>query len=109
MVALHVEIDEGQGAGAVAAQHPVGPAAEAGLVALDPRLDGDDRVGPVARIEGADRGRGAAVDEPHRQMPQQVDDQRARRLLDQAAELRPDAGQHRHRREQRVEKGGAHG
>ncbi len=86
----------------------VGPAAEPRLVPFDPDLDGDHRVRPVARVERTERRRRAAVDQPDRQMPQQVDDERAGGALDQAAELRPDAGQCRHRREEPVEKGGAH-
>src|SRR4051795_782574 len=75
---------------------------------LDPRLDGDDRVGPVARVQLADRRRGGAVDDAGRQMPQQIDDIEAGGALDQLGERRPDAGQHRYRREKPVENGGTH-
>ena len=110
IVALHVEIDEHQGAGRIADKHPIGSASVAGLMALYLGLDSDDGIGgPIAGMERTDRGRCAAVDQPRRQVPQEIDDIGPGRTLDEAAKLRPDAGQHRHRREQPVERSGAHG
>ena len=88
--------------------HPVGAAAETGLVTLDPDLQRDDGVGPVAWVELADPWRGTAIDNTRWEMPQQIHDEGAGGALDQAPELRPDAGQDRNRRKQPVEKGGTH-
>ena len=76
----------------------------AGLVRLDAHRDGHDLVG----LQFLDRRRGAAVDDAARQVPQEVDDERTGQALEQLAELRADAGERRHRREQRVEDGGTH-
>ena len=108
LIASGAEIDQRQGAGAVRAMHPVGAAAETGLVTLDPDLQRDDGVGPVAWVELADRRRGTAIDNTRWKMPQQIDDEGAGGALDQAPELRPDPGQDRNRRKQPVEKGGTH-
>ena len=109
LVALSVEIDQHQGAAAVRDKHPRRTPPDARLVALDLGLHGDDRsLRPVARMQRSDGRRGAAIDEAHWQVPQQIDDIGAGGALDEPAELRPDAGQHRHRREQPVEKGGTH-
>ena len=105
IVAFDVEIDERQDAGVVGAHHPVGAPAHAGLVRLDPDLEGHDAVG----FERRDRRRGAAVDDARRQVPQQIDDERPRQPLEQAPELRPDAGERRHRRKEPVEDGGTQG
>ena len=104
LIALHIKINEGQRAGAVCAQHAVGPAPEARLVRLDAHRDCRDAVG----LERADGRRGAAVDDAARQMPDKVEDERAGEALEQLGRLRADAGQRRHRRKQLVEDGGTH-
>ncbi len=110
VVALDVEIDQHQRARRIADEHPIGPPPNPGLVTFDLGLDRNDRAGrPIARVERADLRRGAAVDDPRRQVPQQIDDIGAGGALDEAPELRPDAGQCRHRGEERVEEGGTHG
>ena len=112
IILARVEIGDGQRVGVVAGVDIVGrarPVRRRRPVAIDG--DGD-------RHHGIGRDRGelwliAAVDEAGRQMKQKIDD--ARRLAvaaDQAREqllqLRPDAGQRRERREQRIEHWGAH-
>ncbi len=73
------------------------------------RLDRHDRV----RDRIADLGAGAPVDSRLRQVEQDIDHPRPLRLVEQAIEqlrvLRPDPRQRAGRREQRVEKRGAHG
>src|SRR5712671_7373865 len=100
MVAFDAEIYQAQRAGAVGAVDPIGPAAEAGFVPLDPDFQRDDRARPIARVQLAERWRGAAIDDPDRQVPQQIDDERAGGALYQAAELRADPRQYRDRRKQ---------
>src|SRR3981189_354698 len=99
MVAFDAEIDEAQRAGAVGAVDPIGAAAEPRLAPLDPDFQRDDRARPIARVQLAERWRGTAIDDPDRQVPQQIDDERAGGALYQAAKLRSDPGQCRDRRE----------
>ena len=108
LVAAHVEVDQRQHAGAVAQQDAVRSAAKAWLMLFDDAPDRHNSVRPIVRIKGTDRRRGAAIDQARRQVPQQINHRRPGGALDQAAELRPDAGQHGHRRKQPIEKGGTH-
>src|SRR5439155_10181414 len=108
MVAFDAEINEAQRAGAVRAVDPIGAPAKTGFMPLDADLQRDDWARPVARIELAERRRGAAIDDPDRQMPQPIDAERAGGALDEPAELRSDAGQYRDRRKEPIEQSGAH-
>ena len=83
VIALDVEIGQGQPPGRVGANDPIGPRAAAGLVRLDPHRNGDDLIG----LQVLDRRRGAAIDNSTRQMPQQIDDERTRETLEQLGEL----------------------
>jgi len=65
VIAFDIEIDEGDEAGAVVADHPVRPASHARFVALDRELQRDDG----AVFDLGDRRRVAAVDEAGRQVP----------------------------------------
>ena len=106
VVALDVEIGQGQPPGRVGADHPVGPGTMAviGVVRLDAHRDGHDLVG----AQLADRRRGAPVDDAARQMPQQVDDERSGEALEELGELRADAGKRGDGCEERIEDGGTH-
>ena len=104
VVALDVEIGQGQSPGRVSANYPIGPRAAAGLVHLDAHRDGHDLVG----LQLLDRRRSPAVDDAARQMPQEVDDERAGEAFEQLGELRTDAGERCHRREQQIEDGRTH-
>src|SRR5262249_1291549 len=98
------EIDEHERAGAVTANDPIGPSTKAGFVALDLDLERDDRV----RLQRANRGRGATIDQSAWQVPQQIDDVRPGGAFDDPAELRPDRRQGRNRSKERVQRGRAH-
>ena len=104
LVTFHVEIDQGQCAGVVGAQHAVRSTAEARLMRLDADRDRRDLV----RLERADRRRGAPVDNAARQMPDEVQDERAGEALEQLCYLRADAGNRGYRRKQLIEDGGTH-
>src|ERR1700749_3367661 len=71
LVALHVEIDQCQCAGIVGTEHPIRASPEAGLMGLDAHRECCDPV----RLELPDRRRGAPVDDPGWQMPDEVKDQ----------------------------------
>ena len=87
IVALEVEVSQGQPPGRVGADHPVGPRTVAGLVRLDPHRDRHDLVW----LQVLDRRRGAAIDDAARQVPQQVDDERTGKALEELCELLADA------------------
>jgi len=61
-------------------------------VTLDPDLQRDDGIGPVAWVELADRRRGTAIDNTRWKMPQQIDDEGAGGALDQAPSCGPIPG-----------------
>src|SRR5690349_13447942 len=104
LIALHVEIGEGQRPGIVCAEHPIGSSPEAGLM----RLDTDSQCRDAVRLELPDRRRSTPVDDPRGQMPEEVEDQRTGEALEELGRLRADAGQRRYWRKELVEDGGTH-
>ena len=106
VILARVEIGEDEIAGLVAGVDLVGrarPVRRRRPVAVDGDRDGDDGVGlHIAQLRPR-----AAVDRAGRQVEQQIDDARHVVAAEQAAiellDLRPDAGQARERREQRIE------
>ena len=90
VISARVKEYQGQRAGGVVAQHAVGLARIARRLVL---VDGDFDAGDPPGL-GRVQGRGVAtVDQALRQMPEQVDDMRSCRLLNQLRQLRPDSGQ----------------
>jgi len=104
LVALHIEINEGQGPGVVGADHPVRASPETGLVRFDAYGERCNTVG----FERPDSWRGPPVDDTARQVPQQIDDERSGKALEQLGRLRANAWERGHRRKQLVEDGGTH-
>ena len=97
IIRLGVEEDQNQGAGRVRAVDPIGLASgRAGLMGLN--RDGQGSDAPRRRVR--DRGRKAPVDDPARQMPQEIDHLVSRRLFEQGSQARADPGQGGHGREE---------
>jgi hypothetical protein len=72
------------------------------------RFDAHRKRRDMVRLELPHRWRGAPVDNAARQMPDEIEDERAGETLEQLCYLRADAGEHRYWRKQLVEDGGTH-
>ena len=79
LIALHVEIDQASRSRCCRCTAPGKAGAQARLMCLDAHRDRRDPV----RLERADRRRGAPVDDAARQMPDEVEDERAGEALEQ--------------------------
>ncbi len=106
IVLAAVEEGEAEPAGLVAAPDAVGLARIARHQML---VDRHGERGDLARLGMGDLGGVAAVDHGERQVPQQIDDQRAGQFFHELAQPRPDSGQRGHLGEQGRQALRAHG